>query len=131
MDCAVLGDSIAVGVAQQRPECLVQARIGQTTVQYLRRHPSSVQATHVLISLGSNDGSAVSRDSLLELRSRVHAQHVMWLLSPNNSQARLLVTQIAQEHGDRVVSVRPFVGKDGVHPSVRGYRTLAQTWLPR
>ena len=131
MDCVFIGDSIAQGVALYRPECQNQAVQGRTTGQTLLRvHQLSDQIHHVLISVGSNDKGQSAR----ELRSQAQAlrsglaQHcVTWLLSPNNEIARKIVSQIAAEHGDRVIDVRPHVNtaQDLVHPGRQGYQQLA------
>ncbi|HKM62238.1 MAG TPA: hypothetical protein VJY39_07085, partial [Acidisphaera sp.] len=54
--CAILGDSLADGVAAFRPDCLADTKVGISTSAYLRAHTTAVDAGTVLISLGVNDG---------------------------------------------------------------------------
>ena len=128
IDCAILGDSIAVGVSQQRPECIRMATVGISSMAYIQRFPRHVNSGNILISLGSNDSSHVTTKTALEtLRERVHGQ-VTWLLSANNQAAHDIARAVAARFGDRVLEVRPVVSRDGVHPTTAGYRELANGW---
>jgi len=130
MDCAILGDSIAVGVAQQRAYCYRDAVGGINSRAYLG-HVANLTADHVLISLGSNDVASVdTQENLLALRQRIHATTVTWLLSSNKIHAHDAAKRMAEKFGDRVIEVRPYVGSDGVHPTGKGYRAIADQWLP-
>lgn len=131
MECMILGDSIAQGVARLRPQCAQITQQGVGTRQFLERLMTQVTASHVLISLGSNDvGVSNLHMELSALRSRIQQAQVTWLLSANNAQAAAQVQQVAREHGDRVIQVRLVVGTDGVHPSITGYHRLNQMWRP-
>ena len=130
-ECAVLGDSIAVGIARLRNTCQAHAVVGITSDAYVSRFQNGVRAGHALISLGSNDGSdSRSETAMRLLRSRITADQVTWLLSANNQRTADLARKIAREHGDRVLEVRPVVGPDGVHPTTAGYFRLAAMWRP-
>jgi lysophospholipase L1-like esterase len=131
IECMILGDSIAQGVARFRPQCVRQTQVGITTAEFSRKWTEHVNARHVLISLGSNDVGIPNLEHHLQLvRARVQQGEVTWLLSVNNPQAAAQVQQIARAHGDRVVHVRVVVGPDGVHPSTSGYHRLNQMWRP-
>jgi hypothetical protein len=55
MLCLSLGDSLAVGVGQQLPDCRVEAEVGITSTRYVVEHRSPHYADRVVISLGVND----------------------------------------------------------------------------
>jgi lysophospholipase L1-like esterase len=129
VECAVLGDSIAVGVARLRNTCQVQAVVGITSDVYVSRFRNGVHAGQVLISLGSNDSSDPKSEAAMRLlRSRINADQVTWLLSANNQRTADIARKIAREHMDRVIDSRPFIGQDGVHPTASGYFRLAAMW---
>lgn len=131
MVCVLIGDSIAQGVAQYRPECQNQAVQGRTTAQTLLRVSQvPAGADHVMISVGSNDvrtGSSELRSQVQNLRAQLIPHCVTWLLPPAHQVARKIITQTAAEYGDRVIDVRPQVipGQDPVHPGRPGYQRLA------
>jgi hypothetical protein len=55
-ECMILGDSIATGIAQHRPECLTYATVGVNTRKFVTEHiAGNLSAKTVIISLGSND----------------------------------------------------------------------------
>lgn len=119
--CLILGDSIAVGIAQHRPDCVAEARVGRASAA--QRVPG-VRAGVVVISLGSNDGGArgATVEHLRRLRRGTLAVQVIWI-APGNPRAAAAVRQVAAEFGDAVLDMRP--GPDGVHPTPAGYRALA------
>jgi hypothetical protein len=68
IECLILGDSIAVGVSQLRPECIVQAQSGINSEDYangLFRHFELIHAKKTIISLGSNDAHVSLMDLCL------------------------------------------------------------------
>jgi lysophospholipase L1-like esterase len=131
IECVIMGDSIAQGVARFRPTCAQITQQGVNSLTFNNSLIQSVNARYVLISLGSNDvGTPDLPRHLAAIRSRIQSREVTWLLSVNNPQAAAQVQQIARAHGDRVVHVRAVVGPDGVHPSTSGYHRLNQMWRP-
>ena len=116
--CLIVGDSIAVGLAQQMPECGSSARVGIRASAVVGRVR---QADRVIVSAGSNDlrDSAGLRAALERVRAGAGGGVVVWVLPANG--ARQAVLSVARHHGDRTVSFR--AGRDGVHP--RSYRELA------
>ena len=131
LECIILGDSIAQGVARFRPQCAQITQQGVNTSVFSNRLMQSVNAQHVLISLGSNDmGVADLTNHLNMIRSRVIQGSVTWMLSANNPRAAEQVQQVARSHGDRVIQVKVVVGPDGVHPTTSGYHRLNQMWRP-
>lgn len=128
MDCMIIGDSIAVGIAQHR-QCETRATVGISSDLFNRRYPQPIRSNRVLISLGSNDGPRWETDSALRLlRTRITANSVTWLLSSNNEISRSIVVSIAHEYGDRLLDVRPLVSSDRIHPTANGYRQLSILW---
>ena len=82
LDCLILGDSIAVGTHQQRPECVAYAKGGWNTWQWNRDYlKNNLSAKTVIISLGSNDHSGVkTKAELQRIREKVGVAKVFWIL---------------------------------------------------
>lgn len=118
MDCLVLGDSIAVGLAAAS-HCRSVAKVGISSPAYTKAHVSFPRAGVTVISLGSNDAGACA--CLKTLRSRISGA-VVWILPLNNPNARSLIHSVAAAHGDRVVGFSD--SNDGVHP--RSYSALGK-----
>lgn len=127
-ECAILGDSIAVGVSYHLPQCFVNAEVGINSKNYTPRI-LQLSANHVLISLGSNDPSNMNTlEYLIDLRKKITTKSVTWLLSANQSGAHKHAQQVAELYGDRTISLKMYVGNDGVHPTVKNYKILSETW---
>lgn len=131
IDCMVIGDSIAVGVAQQRPECVAYATGGLNTHQWNKKYDGKVLASPVvIISLGTNDHNGVHTfKELSRMRANVTAQHVYWIMPPCNDKfckpdVNDIVKIIANSRGDTIISTKR-LQKDAIHPSWAGYKELA------
>jgi len=126
IDCLVIGDSIAVGVQQFRQECAIYAKVGINSRDWNNKFiGKDLRANTVIISLGSNDsGNIKTAAELNELRQSVTSKKVVWILPSNNSDKRDIVKFIAEKYGDIVLGVNQ-LSKDGVHPTVAGYKELA------
>ena len=122
IDCATIGDSIAVGI-QQINRCELHAKGGRSTRQ------QAIMAEHIttgtaIISLGSNDpDNAFLLRDLRTVRSNVKANIVVWIV-PYNARAGALVRQTAFEFGDRIIELVEFASRDRVHPN--NYGTVAR-----
>ena len=132
LDCLILGDSIAVGTHQAKPECSSLSVGGLNTWQWNRRFKDrNLQAKQVIISLGTNDHSGVNTfRELSNLRQRVSAQQVTWILPPCNPKFCKphiveVVEILANSWNDQIISTTKLQG-DGIHPSWQGYRELAR-----
>ena len=134
LDCLVIGDSIAVGTQQFAKECQLQGRGGINTWQFNKMYPGSFYAETVIISLGSNDHQYVKTyDQLFEMRQRVGAKNVFWVLPAGNLKASNVpieriqgfVQSIARYYGDTVLPIRG-LQPDGIHPSWAGYRDIVE-----
>lgn len=125
IDCMIVGDSIAVGTAQFRPECVAYATGGLNTRQWNNKYKDKhVQARNVIISLGTNDHDGVNTfHELQAMRARVDAERVYWILPPIKPHIQEIVEIIARSRGDVILKTSR-LQKDGVHPSWAGYKEL-------
>jgi lysophospholipase L1-like esterase len=134
LECLILGDSIAVGTHQFRPECASYSKGGWNTKQWNRDYLNNdLTAKTVIISLGSNDHKYIeTEDELIKLRNKVKGQRVFWILPAGNhpksnvsiQYIQTLVRHIAKQYGDTVLPITR-LQKDGIHPSWAGYKELA------
>jgi hypothetical protein len=127
IECLILGDSIAVGTHQARPQCSVIARSGINSRDWVNRNISKMpfQAKTVIISLGSNDYRGINTEAELRLiRSQTQAHRVYWIVPAIKADIQSLVKKVAHDHHDTVLHITQ-VSADGVHPTAQGYRTLA------
>ena len=127
IDCLIVGDSIAVGTHQFRPECRVHAKVGINSSQWNRQNSSrDLTAKTLIISLGSNDHAGVrTMWELQQLRARADAERVFWILPAIKPDVQEMVRIIARDHGDVILPI-PNLQADKVHPSVVGYKKLAE-----
>jgi lysophospholipase L1-like esterase len=128
--CAILGDSLAAGVAAFQPDCLSDTKIGISSAAYLRAHTISISAETVLISLGVNDSGADTgtTDRLAGLRLRIKVTRVFWILPARPETTRRIIRDIAQAFGDRLIETRGYTGSDGLHLSPSTYRAIASVF---
>ena len=127
-DCLILGDSLAVGVAQHLPQCEMVAKVGMNTDQMLRRATHWISDT-VIISLGSNDNFpiAIEFDILRKFRKTIESKRVFWIMPNINSPARAIIREIARDYGDYIIDAKHYEkSSDGVHPTGKGYREIAK-----
>ena len=128
LECLIVGDSIAVGTQQARPECVVMAKSGINSRDWVNRNATSspYRARTVIISLGSNDYAGIKTEAELRtVRALTQADRVYWILPAIKPTVQDIVRKVAQEYGDTVLPI-PEVSADGVHPTARGYRLLAE-----
>lgn len=133
LECLIIGDSIAVGTAMYRPECVSYSRGGWNSWQWNRDYlgvASSKPAKTVIISLGANDHKGVkTEEELRKMRSTIKADRVFWI-SPGAERKpvpQAAIEKIAKEYGDTILS-RPekHMSGDGIHPTGTGYKLLGQ-----
>ncbi len=134
IDCMVIGDSIAVGTAMYRPDCISYSRGGWNSWQWNKDYlevAKSKPAKTVIISLGANDHAGVKTEQeLRKMRSSITADRVFWI-SPGKERKPIpqdAIERIAREYGD-IVLLRPkdHMSADGVHPTGKGYKILAES----
>jgi len=128
LEWLIVGDSIAVGVSQVRPECQAIVKSGINSSTWNRLHLEKLQpARTLIISLGANDLGVDTDANIRRLRAAAQADRVFWLLpiqrlKPEQVRA---VKFVAVEYGDTVIP-RPErdISADGVHPTFKGYKVL-------
>ena len=128
IECLILGDSIAVGTHQARPECVAHAKGGWNTQQWNRDYlKNDLSAQTVIISLGSNDHKGIrTRAELQRIREKVGTTaRVFWIMPAIKPEIQAMVKSMAEEYGDTVLPITR-LQKDGVHPSWAGYKQLAE-----
>lgn len=135
IDCMIIGDSIAVGTAHFKQECVAEyAQGGLNSWQWNKKFKNAnLSASMMIISLGTNDHQYVkTREELEAMRKRVVANKVFWVLPAGNNpksgvsleSIQATVTAVAKAHGDTILTI-PYLQKDGIHPSWRGYERIA------
>ena len=128
LECLIVGDSIAVGVANVRTECVTYAKGGINSYQWLNKNvdKTPLVAKTVIISLGSNDHKYVKTESELQaIRELTKADRVFWILPAIKPDIQEIVRKVAAKHGDTVLPITR-LQKDGVHPSWAGYKDLGE-----
>jgi lysophospholipase L1-like esterase len=135
-DCLIVGDSIAVGTHQFKPECVSYSKGGINSHQWINQNVGKLplNAKTVIISLGSNDHKWVNTESELRaLREMTKADRVYWILPAGNhpksnvsiQYIQLTVKEIAKQYGDVVIPITRLQA-DGIHPSWAGYKDIAE-----
>ena len=127
IDCLIVGDSIAVGTHQYRPECVAYAKGGINSWQWNKQNSNkNLNAKTVIISLGSNDHAGVrTLWELQQLRGRVDADRVFWILPAIKPDVQEMIRIVAKDHGDTVLPILNLQA-DKIHPSWAGYKKLAE-----
>ena len=128
LECLIVGDSIAVGTATARPECVAYAKGGINSKQWVNQNigKTPLQAKTVIISLGSNDHKGVKTEKELEtIRELTKADRVYWILPAIKPDIQEIVKKVAAQYGDTVLPITRLQA-DGVHPSWAGYKALAE-----
>ena len=127
IDCIILGDSIAVGIGQARPECVAYVKQGIDSYTWNNRNIyKNLSAGTVIISLGSNDGPQVNTfQEILALRQFVSAARVFWILPANKPAVQDMIKIVAKNYKDTVLTI-PELSKDRLHPTRQAYQELAK-----
>jgi len=129
LECLIAGDSIAVGVANVRQECVSYSKGGINSKQWLDKNIQNtpLQAKHVIISLGSNDHKYIkTEEELRTIRKLTQADRVYWVLPSNKFPVqREVIWKIANEYHDTVLKTER-MQPDNVHPSWAGYKEIAE-----
>jgi lysophospholipase L1-like esterase len=129
----IIGDSIAVGTAMARPECVSYAKGGWNSWQWNKDYLSKASAQSaqtVIISLGANDHKGVKTETeLRKMREAIKASRVFWI-SPGKERKPVpqdAIERIAREYGDTILPrPRDHMSADGIHPTGRGYKILGE-----
>ena len=128
LECLILGDSIAHGIAMHMPKCRAVTQVGISSKTFNKRHVTFSSAKLTIISLGTNDDSKTTYEQLQILREKITSDKVIWIL-PSESQKlkqRIAVEELADEYDDEVFSIAPIlISSDRIHPTGKGYKTVS------
>ena len=133
IECLIIGDSIAVGTAMARPECVSYSKGGWNSWQWNKDYLSKAStqpAKTIIISLGANDHRGVKTEfELRKMRESLKGNRVFWI-DPGQDRKPIphdAIVRIAKEYGD-VILLRPkdHMSADGIHPTGRGYKILGE-----
>jgi lysophospholipase L1-like esterase len=129
LECLIVGDSIGVGIANVRKECVAYVKGGINSKQWLDKNIQNtpLQARHVIISLGSNDHQYIKTESELRtIRKLTKADRVYWIMPSDKFPVqREAIWKIANEYHDTVLKTERMQA-DNVHPSWAGYKELSK-----
>lgn len=126
LECLILGDSIAVGIAQHRPECAQYAQVGITSAAWNKKFlVKRLDAKTTVISLGTNDYIPSSTLGELYAIRQTLTGKVMWIIPANGQDRQATVVKIAQIYGDTTFVI-PELAKDKIHPTAKAYKDLAE-----
>jgi lysophospholipase L1-like esterase len=127
VDCLILGDSIAVGVSQHRPECAVHAKVGINSRDWVNKNiTKDLSADTIIISLGSNDYKSINTlKELFTIRNVVSAKRVYWIVPAIKPEVQEMVDIVADKFEDTVIRIKD-LSPDKVHPTPTGYKQLSK-----
>jgi hypothetical protein len=135
LECLIIGDSIASGIASVKHECIRLTEIAiKSETWYKKNHNRPLfdmeSYRYVVISLGTNDPeTANTRTNLIKIRQQLHTDRVIWIL-PNGvvrSEQKKVVESVATSYNDLVLDIKDKVGKDNIHPpTVRAYEEIGK-----
>lgn len=127
LECLILGDSIAIGVSQYRPECVSYAQVGITSKAWNNKFLTRVVGSKtIIISLGSNDWNAdTTLQEIMTLREVVNSKRVFWIMPSIKPTIQEMIEIVADRYNDDIIYPKQ-ISKDGVHPTRNGYKILAK-----
>jgi len=133
LECLIIGDSIAVGTAMARPECVSYSKGGWNSWQWNKDYLSQASSKSfdtIIISLGANDHKGVKTEKeLRKMRENIKGTVIRFLpnLTKDGKVGQAAIEKIAQEYGDTILS-RPekHMSSDKIHPTMQGYKQLAE-----
>jgi lysophospholipase L1-like esterase len=121
-----LGDSIAVGIHQAKPQCEMIAKVGINSKDWNKQNLRIFYSEIVIISLGTNDYRGLNTVNELEkLRACVWAKRVYWIMPNKPGFDQTGLAEFAKTHGDIILRTNK-VSKDHIHPTGDGYNQLAK-----
>jgi hypothetical protein len=130
LECLILGDSIAVGTHQFRPDCVAYAQGGITSHRWNTKFGNKdLTAKTVIISLSTNDWEkADTYGMLINIRTKIKGDTKVFWIEPNREskfEAVQHVRKVAEHFGDTVLITTRWQA-DKIHPSWAGYKSLAE-----
>jgi hypothetical protein len=125
IECLIIGDSIAKGIATHRPDCVSYSKVGINSAQWNRKYYNlNVSVVNTIISLGTNDKDIQTELELRGTRAMIKSERVYWIL-PQKIEAQRIVRMIASDWGDIVLPISK-LSADKIHPTGQGYKELAE-----
>lgn len=133
LECLIIGDSIALGIAQAKTECVAIVRSGISTRKWynqFHQNPAYSEKSYkvAVISLSSNDMvGGYTSEYLYDVRKDIKAQTVIWILPSYTLKPKQfqMVKEIANEFKDGVLDITAHIGADGLHPpNLNEYRKI-------
>ena len=134
MDCLILGDEIADGIKQFRPECEIKTQANAPTDRWIKENGVKFSAKTVIISLGTYDAPSQTLDNealneLRKLRAGIEADQVFWLL-PAKAKPADAMRELARLYKDHLMIIEE-KQRNQIHPSERGAQLLATQSLQK
>ena len=134
LECLIMGDSIASGIASVKHDCIRLTEIGLSSEEWYKKYhnrPLLDMETYkyVVISLGSNDRDS-SYEWMRKTRKKIKEGRVIWILPSKEVKTKQheTVQKVANEFGDFVMDISDKVGKDKIHPpTVKAYEDIARS----
>lgn len=136
LECLIVGDGIAAGLAELRPECKTYSKEGLSSQkwnkEFMKKTP--LIAKRVIISLGTYDHFYVFTETELRvLRKLTEADKVYWILPAGNDpkfqvdigKKQKIIQRIAEENDDVVLPISR-TEDDGMTPNETGLKLLAE-----
>ena len=132
LECLIIGDSIANGIKSVMRDCIGMTEIGISSETWNKKNHNRPlfdmeDYRYTVISLGTNDPNEDGGVWMRKARSRIKSGQVIWVLPSEDLKPkhREAVQRVAKENGDLVLSIRTWVGTDGIHPpTVRAYEQI-------
>lgn len=130
LECLLLGDSIASGIADIRRDCTAYVQSGINSHDWNKKYLSKAvlePAAIVAISLGSNDTAGIhTREELEALRAALAKNNrVLWIIPAIKPRIKEIVYAVATAWEDDILEISG-LSSDGVHPTRKGYKALAE-----
>lgn len=116
IDCAYIGDSIAVGLHQLDTKCAIHAKIGADTDYIVKHFIGKGGDAYTVISMGSNwPNNPHNYENAFKLRRSLKSKKVIWIL-PYNREAATAIKRVVEIYNDSFVDLSGISSKDRVHP---------------
>lgn len=130
LECLILGDEIAQGVAQYKPQCAIVAKAQINSEDWKNVNSCLIQpAGYTIISLGTNDPATVITEwQLQEIRNRIKTGRVFWIMPVAKHDVinlQNVVDLVAKLNGDTIIRTNQ-ISADKKYPSLQGYKSLAE-----
>ena len=134
LECMIIGDSIGNGIKSVMKDCVSITEIGINSENWYKKYHNRPmldmqEYRYTVISLGSNDANEDSGGWMQRVRSKLKADRVIWILPSDTvkPQQRAIVERAAAKNGDIVLSIKQWVGPDGIHPpTFRAYEEIGK-----